>query len=146
MQIQVLREILIVTEKQAIPNQAPSSVENEATLADAQKPKPMQRVPARIQDKISKLRALETRLGHLPPDEISLTELHKRVADPQFEFHASQLEQQTELLFGDICDELLEAGLSPEQICDVVNERLRYEGGPRYCNVAEVKDCLGIKE
>jgi hypothetical protein len=104
-----------------------------------------QKVPARIADKITKLKHLETRLGHLPPDEFSLRELHERVSDPQFEAHASQLEQQTELLFGDICDELYEAGFSAEQIADAINADLRYPGGPKYCNAAEVGSCLGIE-
>jgi hypothetical protein len=103
------------------------------------------RVSVRIQEKILRLKTLETKLGHLPPDEISIKELHERVLDPQFETHASQLQQQTELLFGDICDELLEAGLTPEQIADAVNAELRYPGGPKYCDALEVKDCLGIQ-
>lgn len=103
------------------------------------------RVSTRIQEKILRLKQLETKLGHLPPDEISIKELHERVLDPHFENHASQLQQQTELLFGDICDELLEAGLTPEQIADAINAELRYPGGPKYCNAVEVRDCLGIK-
>jgi hypothetical protein len=107
--------------------------------------KPSNRVSVRIQEKILRLKTLETKLGHLPPDEISIKELHERVLDPQFETHASQLQQQTELLFGDICDELFEAGLTPEQIADAVNAELRYPGGPKYCDALEVKDCLGIQ-
>ena len=102
-------------------------------------------VSVRIHEKILRLKTLETKLGHLPPDEISIKELHERVLDPQFETHASQLQQQTELLFGDICDELFEAGLTPEQIADAVNAELRYPGGPKYCDAREVKDCLGIQ-
>jgi hypothetical protein len=101
-------------------------------------------VPARIADKILRLKGLETRLGHLPPDEISIKELHERISDPQFETHANQLEQQTELLFGDICDELLESGFTPSQIADAVNVQLLYKGGPKYCNEAEVRECLGM--
>jgi hypothetical protein len=103
-------------------------------------------VSSRVQAKIMELRRIETHLGHLPPDEWSLKDLVKRTAEEraaQSSLHARQLEQQTELLFGDICDELSLAGLTARQIADVINQQLRYEGGPRYCSEEEVKDVLG---
>lgn len=102
-------------------------------------------VPVRVAEKITRLKGLETRLGHLPPDEVSLKELHSRISDPQFESHATQLEQQTEALFGDICDELTEAGFSPEHIAQAINVQLRYPGGPKYCDAHEVRAALGLE-
>lgn len=104
------------------------------------------RVSSRVLTKILELRRLETLLGHLPPDEWSLKDLMKRTEDDrasQTGFHARQLEQQTELLFGDICDELSLAGLSAAQVAEVINTQLRYDGGPRYCCEEEVKEAQG---
>ena len=104
------------------------------------------RIPKRIQEKIDLLRSIETRLGHLPPDEWSLKELSSRISDPHMSFQSSQLEQQTELLFGDICDELKDIGFTSAQIASAINSQLRYDGGPNYCNAAEVSESLGDTE
>jgi hypothetical protein len=101
-------------------------------------------IPASVQAKIDELKRLETELGHLPPETWAIKELQRRTLDPDFPFHAAQMEQQTELLFGDICDELAELGLEPMAIADVVNGTVHYPGGPRYCDVSEVAESLGL--
>jgi hypothetical protein len=103
------------------------------------------KIPQGIQQKIEELKTLETELGHLPPETWAVNKLQKRV-DPDFPFQAAQMEQQTELLFGDICDDLSEIGLQPQQIADVVNATVNYPGGPKYCNVTEVRESLGLTE
>lgn len=105
------------------------------------------KLPERISAKLKSLRSLETQLGHLPPDEWSLKELSKRMENPQEHlFHARQAEEQTEMLFGDICDELLELGYAPSEIAEFINQALKFEGGPHYCNEREVRECLGLDE
>ena len=109
-------------------------------------PKQPEHLPKQIQEKIELLRNLETKLGHLPPSEWSVKDLSTRLNNPQHGFQSSQLEQQTELIFGDICDELSDLGMSSEQIADVINRHLSYEGGPSYCNAREVGESLGNSE
>lgn len=101
-------------------------------------------VPEGLKKKIFELKRIETELGHLPPESWAINELQRRTLDPDFPFHANQLEQQTELLFGDICDDLAELTFSPEQIADIINESLQYPGGPKYCNELEVQESLGL--
>ena len=102
-------------------------------------------LPSHIKDKMTELRRIETELGHLPPETWAVNELQRRVADPEFAFHSNQMEQQTELLFGDICDELSEIGYSPDEIAGAINQVLQYPGGPRYCSSAEVSESLGLE-
>ena len=102
------------------------------------------KIPESIQKKIDELKTLETELGHLPPEEWAINKLQRRV-DPDFPFHAAQMEQQTELLFGDICDDLAEIGHSPGNISDIINAHVHYPGGPKYCSEGEVRESLGLK-
>jgi hypothetical protein len=102
------------------------------------------KIPETVQKKIDELRTLETELGHLPPETWAIDKLQRRV-DPDFPFHAAQMEQQTELLFGDICDDLAELGVQPSEIADLINASVHYTGGPKYCNEMEVREALGIK-
>ena len=101
-------------------------------------------IPESLKKKIIELKRIETELGHLPPETWAVKELQRRTLDPDFPFHANQLEQQTELLFGDICDDLTEIGFSTEDIAQVINEHLQYQGGPKYCNALEVAESLGL--
>ena len=102
------------------------------------------KVPDAIRMKIEELKRLETELGHLPPETWAVSELQGRTVDPDFPFHAAQMEQQTELLFGDICDELSELGFDPAAIAGVINGTVQYAGGPKYCNETEVAESLGL--
>lgn len=101
-------------------------------------------LPDGVRAKLTRLKRIETELGHLPPEKWAVEELERRSTDPEFPFFASQWEQETELLFGDICDELSVAGFEPAEIAVAVNGVLNYPGGPRYCNEAEVREVLGV--
>jgi hypothetical protein len=101
-------------------------------------------VPLAIRQKIEELKRLETELGHLPPETWAVKELQRRTSDPDFPFHAAQMEQQTELIFGDVCDELSEIGFAPARIAEIINEIVQYPGGPKYCSTAEVSESLGL--
>jgi len=101
-------------------------------------------IPEGVKAKVEDLKRLETELGHLPPEQWAINELQRRTLDPDFPFHAAQMEQQTELLFGDICDELAEIGFDPAAIADVINGTVQYPGGPKYCNETEVAESLGL--
>jgi hypothetical protein len=99
-------------------------------------------IPTTTRNKIVELRNLETALGHLPPNEFAIKDLHNRVNDPDFTFQANQMEQKTELLFSDICDDLTSMDFSAEQTAEIINSYLRFAGGPKYCNADEVNCAL----
>lgn len=101
-------------------------------------------VPPAILKKIRELFELETQLGHLPPAQWDLQQLSEVSQATDKTFVRTQAEQQTELIFGDICDDLFEAGFSPEAIAQTINSIIQYPGGPMYCSVAEVADSLGV--
>jgi hypothetical protein len=113
-------------------------------MSDAQQ-KITKQVPEAVAKKIMELKRIETELGHLPPENWAIKELERRTMDPNFPFHANQMEQRTELLFGDICDELSELGFVPKDIADSINLSLNYAGGPNYCNEREVAESLGLQ-
>ncbi len=99
-------------------------------------------VPQNTIEKIIELRTLEITLGHLPPQEWSMQELNKRINDPSFPEHASQMERKTESLFAEIAHNLKAINFSAGETAAVINSYLRYLGGPKYCNEAEVQEAL----
>ena len=99
-------------------------------------------VPAAIQTKIELLKQIETDLGLLPPDNLSVNDLHKRTMDPQYRETRSVLQAKTEVLFAEICEDMDERGFSSGDIAAAVNAVLKYEGGPRYCSAEEVEEAL----
>ena len=101
-------------------------------------------VPQYIIDKILLLKNLEHILGHLPTEVFEVKDLKEKVDSQTSAFQSSQQEQQTELLFGDICDELQALEKSPQDISEIINHYLFYTGGPKYCNEQEVKEVLGL--
>jgi hypothetical protein len=106
-------------------------------------------LPKSILENLFRLKEIETTLGHLPSEEINLKDVNNRVEQAASKAQAgkySQLEKQTELVFGDICDELSSLGKNPEDIAQIVNSVVRYEGGPKYCNAKEVAEVLGLSE
>jgi hypothetical protein len=100
-------------------------------------------VPENIKNKILDLKAIETKLGHLPPENWSVGELYSRLEDKKYLQSISQMEKQTEILFAEICEELLNHNFTYTEIVHEVNEQLCYVGGPKYCNEKEVQDALG---
>lgn len=99
-------------------------------------------IPAPILTKIELLKQLETDLGVLPPENLTVTELHKKTMDPQYRETRTTLQNRTETLFAEICEDLDERGFSAEDIAAAVNSVLKYEGGPRYCSSEEVEEAL----
>lgn len=100
-------------------------------------------VPESIHIKILELKELETRLGHLPTESFAVSDLQKRYTDPSQMNHSSQMEQRTQALFRDISGELHDCGWLPTEIAEAINQIVRYEGGPKYCNADEVTEVLG---
>jgi hypothetical protein len=99
-------------------------------------------VPESIVNKIIELRTLEITLGHLPPQEWSMQDLNRRINDPDFPEYASQMERKTESLFAEIAHNLKAINFSAGETAAIVNSYLRYQGGPKYCNEAEVQETL----
>jgi hypothetical protein len=99
-------------------------------------------VPQSTIEKIIELRTLEITLGHLPPQEWNMQELTRRMNDPEFPEHASQMERKTESLFAEIAHNLRAINFSAGETAAIINSHLRYQGGPKYCNEAEVQEAL----
>jgi hypothetical protein len=104
-------------------------------------------LPKSILENLFRLKEMETSLGHLPAEEMNLKDVSARVEQAASKSQTgkyNQLEKQTELVFGDICDELHSLGKSPDEISHIVNSVVNYEGGPKYCNAIEVAETLGL--
>jgi hypothetical protein len=96
-------------------------------------------IPDSIKEKILELKALEMNLGHLPPENITVADLYKRIEEQSSE----QMEKQTEILFSEICEALIEHNYNESEIVTEINSIVCYVGGPRYCNEQEVREALG---
>jgi hypothetical protein len=99
-------------------------------------------IPQTFIDKIVHLRDLEITLGHLPANEWSMQELTRRINDPKYPEHASQMSRATEAVFSEVCHGLTAIQFSPAEIAAIINSHLRYSGGPKYCNESEVQEAL----
>ncbi|APJ03156.1 hypothetical protein [Silvanigrella aquatica] len=100
-------------------------------------------IPENIKNKILELKALETKLGHLPPENWTVGELYSRIENQNYSQSATQMEKQTEILFAEICEELVIHNFDYSEIVKEVNAQLCYTGGPKYCNEEEVVEALG---
>ncbi|WP_186645789.1 hypothetical protein [Fluviispira vulneris] len=103
----------------------------------------LKKIPDSIHKKIIELKHIETKLGHLPPDNWKVGELFNRIDNPDYYQSFVQLEKQTELLFSEICEDLKVRNFEILEIVSAINAELFYEGGPKYCNESEVLDALG---
>ncbi|KAB8031852.1 hypothetical protein [Fluviispira multicolorata] len=103
----------------------------------------LKKIPENIQRKISELKQIETKLGHLPPEDWKVGELFNRIDNPEYYQSFVQMEKKTELLFSEICEDLVVRNFSHAEIAHAINSELFYEGGPKYCNVKEVLEALG---
>ena len=100
-------------------------------------------VPENIKNKILDLKAIEIKLGHLPPENWTVGELYSRLEDKNYPQSASQMQKQTEVLFAEICEELVNHKFTYSEIVQEINSQLCYISGPKYCNEDEVKEALG---
>ena len=101
-------------------------------------------VPENIKGKILDLKKLETLLGHLPNENWTVSELQKRTEDSSHQQSLVQMEAKTEILFAEICDELLDHQFNYTEIAYAVNHILTQPGGIKYCNEIEVREALGV--
>lgn len=102
-------------------------------------------VPGNIQNKILDLKKLETLLGHLPNETWTVSELQKRTEESAHQHSLGQLEAKTEILFAEICDELLDHQFNYSEIAYAINNILSQSGGIKYCNEIEVREALGVE-
>lgn len=101
-------------------------------------------LPENIKNKILDLKKIETLLGHLPSENWTVSELQKRAEDSSHQQSLVQMEAKTEILFAEICDELLEHQFNYSEIADTINSLLSQSGGIKYCNEVEVREALGV--
>ena len=102
-------------------------------------------LPENIKRKILELKKLETLLGHLPSENWTVSELQKRTEDSSHQQSLVQMEAQTENLFAEICDELVDHKFNYAEIAQAINLVLSQSGGIKYCNEMEVREALGIE-
>lgn len=100
-------------------------------------------IPKNVKNKILDLKAIETKLGHLPPENWSVGDLFARLENNNYQQSINQMEKQTEILFSEICEDLLNHKFIYSEIVQAINENLCYTGGPKYCNEDEVMEALG---
>lgn len=103
----------------------------------------VRQVPENIKNKILELKAIETKLGHLPPENWTVGELFSRIENSDYHHSIVQMEKQTEIIFNEICEELFRFNFEYSDIVKEINSVLCYVGGPKYCNEAEVMEALG---
>lgn len=101
------------------------------------------KLPENIKSKIIELKAIETQLGHIPPDNWTVGELFSKIDNSNYHQSMNQLEKQTEILFAEICEALFKQNFSFTEIAHEINAIVNYVGGPKYCNEEEVKQNLG---
>lgn len=107
--------------------------------------KEISELPPAILSKILKLKEIEVQLGHIPPENWNLANLSKDIQSDDYQESKGQLIKQTEILFAEICEDMVQRHYVPEQIVQVFNSMLCYTGGPKYCNESEVLEALGQK-
>ncbi|MES2616219.1 MAG: hypothetical protein V4591_12495 [Bdellovibrionota bacterium] len=103
------------------------------------------KIPESVKVKIENLKKLETLLGHLPCDNWTVSELQKRTEDSTHQHSLAQMEAQTEILFTEICEDLVEHKYNYSEIAHSVNGILASPTGMKYCNEVEVREALGIE-
>lgn len=99
-------------------------------------------VPSEVEQKILELKSLEIKLGNLPSETWTVTDLQKRAFENSFHTDAKSMSVKTETLFADICEELARHNFSHTEIADIINLHLKFERGPKYCSAQEVADTL----
>ncbi len=102
-------------------------------------------VPENISVKILELKKLETLLGHLPSENWTVSELQKRLDDTEHQQSLVQMEAQTEILFAEICDDLIDHKFDYSEIAKMINQTLSSTGRIKYCNESEVREALGVE-
>ncbi len=103
------------------------------------------KIPENIKEKIENLKKLETLLGHLPSENWTVSELQKRTEDFSHQQSLVQIQAQTEILFAEICDDLLDNKYNYSEIAFAINDILAPKNGMKYCNELEVKEALGVE-
>lgn len=93
---------------------------------------------------IHDLRDVEIFLGNLPKKKDWES---NRLADFSKRVFASDApvwdEAKAEKVFAMIVSRLHSEGFSDQEIADFINARIRYDGGPKFCDAAEVRDAIG---
>lgn len=103
------------------------------------------RCPSWARTAIEQLRQVEVFLGNVPKSSAWQSE-HVAKAQGRAYFPDNEVfdDDKADLIFERIVSNLKQEGFAFEQIATFVNEGIAYEGGPPYCNAAEVQEaCQG---
>lgn len=99
--------------------------------------------PEWAETQIAQLREVEIYLGNIPKTaewkSSHLNEIARRSLSSE---HSSINEQTSELVFTKIVRSLHHDGFTSAQIESFINDRVSYQGGPKYCDRSEIEDAL----
>ena len=98
--------------------------------------------PGWAQDMIQQLLQLEVFLGNIPEVLKWKSESVEKLSESVFGDGTQIKEEHTEMVFAKICQGLKKDGFEAEQIAEIINCRIGYKGGPKYCNAKEVLSTL----
>ena len=100
--------------------------------------------PNWAQEAIEQLKQMEIYLGNIPNDPRWQSQ-HVNAMSRRTFTKGEQVfdEDKAEFAFKRIVRSLHHEGFSARNIVDFINSRIRYQGGPPYCSIAEVEEALG---
>ncbi len=99
--------------------------------------------PAFAAKMIDQLREVEIILGNIPKALDWRSEHVEAVEKSVFgEDESVFSEYHTEVIFSNIVNKLSGEGFEAEDIMGFINRRIGYKGGPKYCNLDEVREAV----
>ncbi len=99
--------------------------------------------PAWAGEAIEQLKQIEVYLGNIPSNARWQTQHVSEIFKRTFNKNEQVFdEDKAEFVFKKIVRGLKHEGFTVDKIVEIVNGRIAYVGGPRYCNAAEVSEAL----
>ncbi|MBC62685.1 MAG: hypothetical protein CMP11_09565 [Zetaproteobacteria bacterium] len=92
---------------------------------------------------IDQLKEIEIFLGNIPREKNWQSDYAKKVLNKILNEERPVLtDAHTQTVFNKIVKDLSHEGYGPDNIANFINSGISYEGGPPYCNEAEVREAL----
>lgn len=98
--------------------------------------------PSWAEKLLAELLQTEIALGHIPESLAWKSQSLGDVSKKAFRENAVADESKTEILYHRLVHALHKEGFEAENIAEIINSRISYEGGPPYTDLSEVEDAL----